>query len=406
MDGDWKDGLTGGVRPGRASGLNPGNRFEPLRLHVLGEHRDETLAEPGGQIATQVYRDRSKSVINRVQSPDIPFRWTLNPYRGCEHGCIYCYARPGHEYLGFSCGLDFEMRLLAKPDAALLLERELSAASWSGEPIVLSGVTDCYQPVERRLEITRDCLRVLGRFKQPYTIVTKNRLVLRDLDLIAPMARQGLARVAISLTTLDQELARTMEPRASSPGDRLAAMAELAGAGVPVTVMVAPIIPGLTDREIPQLLQAASEHSATSAGWVMLRLPHQVKELFIDWLERSRPEAAGRILAGIRQVRNGRLNESAFGRRMRGHGSRAEGIGHLFTIFARRYGLSVSQVMMGARSWAGPGKSKPSPVWDAPLFEAIQTTNLAKVGETGSAEPISDDVAKRTGKEGTMETMD
>lgn len=326
---------------GRGSGLNPGNRFEDVRLHVLGEHLDASRAESpqGVQARTQVLADDSRTIINPVDSPDLGMKWTVNPYRGCEHGCVYCYARPGHEYLGMSCGLDFETRILAKRDAPELLRTALRSHRWQGEPIMMSGVTDPYQPVERELEITRGCLKVMAAHRQPVAVITKNRLILRDLDLLGELASHGAAGAAVSLTTLDNALAARMEPRASSPAARLEAIRGLASAGVPVTVMTAPIIPGINDHEIPALLEAAAEAGATGAGWVMLRLPHQIKALFAEWLERHFPDRAAKVESLIRQMRGGELYKAEFFERQRGVGPRAEQIAATHKVFAARYGL-------------------------------------------------------------------
>ncbi len=269
---------------GRGAGLNPGNRFEDVRLHVLGEHLDEiaTQDDDGVQVKTRVVRDASRTVINPVDSPDLAFDWTINPYRGCEHGCIYCYARPGHEYLSLSCGLDFETVILAKHDAPTLLRRELMKESWKGETIMMSGVTDPYQPVERALRITRGCLEVCAEFRQPVSLITKNRLILRDLDILLKLHEHGAVRCAVSLTTLDASLASKMEPRASSPGARLETIRVLASHGIPVTVMTAPIIPRINDHELPALLAAAAQAGASGAGYILLRLPHQIKALFLE----------------------------------------------------------------------------------------------------------------------------
>lgn len=475
------DALPAAAR-GRAAGVNPAIRFEPLHLEVLDETREDAAREhPNGvQVITEVISDRTRSVINRVDSPDLPFNWTINPYRGCEHGCPYCaggetpvlmadgttrqladlrigdeiygtrrrgscrrltptrvlahwatrkqayrvmlddgtavvasadhrfltqrgwkhvcdqgparrpalssrdefvgvehqptlshiealpgrrelfdittgtgdfiangvvshncYARPTHETLGFSCGLDFETKIVAKTGAARLLRRELAAPSWRGEPITMSGVTDCYQPLERRLRITRECLEVMAECRQPVSIVTKNRLITRDLDLLGELARHRAVMVAVSLTTLDRGLAARMEPRASTPPDRLRTIRELAAAGVPVMAMLAPIIPGLTDREVPALLEAAAQAGAASAAWVMLRLPHGVKEVFSDWLERHHPRRAGHVLSLMRQVSGGgeAIYDPRFGKRQRGTGPIAEQIRQTFEIFRRRHGL-------------------------------------------------------------------
>jgi DNA repair photolyase len=353
---DYADALSHGPARGRAAGLNPANRFESVRLHVLGEHLDEARAEheDGVQVRTEPVGDRSRSIINRVDSPDLPFHWTINPYRGCEHGCIYCYARPTHETLGYSCGLDFETRILVKHDAPALLKRELAHPTWVGEPIMMCGVTDCYQPLEARLEVTRGCLEVMAACGQPVCIVTKNRLVTRDIDLLGTLAKVGAAKVALSVTTLDAKLSAIMEPRASKPADRLRAIRELADAGVPAMAMIAPVIPGLTDHEIPRLLEAARDAGAVSARWMMLRLPHRVKDLFLEWLQRHKPLRAAKVEAFIRGVRAGSLSDSTWGRRMRGTGALTEHIGGLFDLYAHKYGLDRATPPLSTTSFQPP----------------------------------------------------
>lgn len=338
---EHKDGLIQGQVRGRGAGLNPGNRFEPVRLHVLGEHLDEIAIEnpDGTRAVTHVYSDASKTVVNPVDSPDLGFHWTLNPYRGCEHGCIYCYARPTHEYLGFSCGLDFETRIVAKRDAAEVLRKTLDTPKWCGEPIMLSGVTDPYQPIESKLGITRECLKVLLDQRQPIWIITKNRLILRDSDLLAALHEHGLVHIAVSITTLDNSLAATMEPRASSPGARLDAVSKINAMGIPVTVMMAPMIPGLNDVEIPALLKAAADAGATSAGYILLRLPYQIKALFLEWLQRHFPDRAAHVEGLIRESRDGELNDSRAFVRFKGEGARALQIKQTFDLFKRRNGL-------------------------------------------------------------------
>ncbi|MFA7238139.1 MAG: PA0069 family radical SAM protein [Phycisphaeraceae bacterium] len=350
---------------GRGAQLNPANRFESLHLNVL--QADDPLPDaPGGRgqfiapadlpgtelrgavlrgavlpgVRTEVFADRTRSIINHVQSPDIGFNWTLNPYRGCEHGCIYCYARPTHENLGLSSGLDFETRIIAKPDAPELLRKELGKPKWTGETIVMSGVTDCYQPVEAELQITRRCLQVMAHARQPVAIITKNRLILRDLDYLQELARHKAVHVAISVTTLDNELAAKMEPRASSPRDRLWAIRRLASAGIPVSAMVAPIIPGLNDREVPNILKAVADAGAQSAGYVLLRLPYQNKTLFEDWLTRHFPLRKPQVESLLRQCHGGELYDSDFGTRHTGTGPYARQLTATFELFARRYRLS------------------------------------------------------------------
>ena len=330
MTPEHKDALPSGPVRGRGAGLNPGNRFEDIRLHVLGDHLDDIAAEnpDGTQVLTRVYDDKSRSIITKVDSPDLPMmKWTLNPYRGCEHGCIYCYARPYHEYLGFSSGLDFETKIVAKRDAPALLRKFLASPRWQGESIAFSGVTDPYQPIESKLLITRRCLEVFVEFGQPVSVITKNRLILRDLDLLSKLNACGLVSCAISLTTLDNALASRLEPRASAPQARLEAIRALSAAGIPVTVMMAPIIPALNDREIPAVLKAASEAGARSAGYVLLKLPHQIKALFLDWLARHYPDRAAHVESLLRSARDGALNNSEFFTRQRGTGAHAEQIG-------------------------------------------------------------------------------
>ncbi len=277
---------------GRGTGENPPNRFERSWHEIDPEEGEpDEVSAP----VTQFLRDSSRTIIATNDSPDIPFEASVNPYRGCEHGCVYCYARPTHEYLGFSAGLDFETKILVKEDAPELLRRELSAARWRPKPIAMSGVTDPYQPVERKLRVTRRCLEVLAEFRNPVSVVTKNRLVTRDLDLLSELASHEAAAVFVSVTTLDQALVRRLEPRTSTPDARLAAIEELAGAGVPTGVLVAPVIPGLTDQEIPAILAAAAKAGAKYAGYVPLRLPLGVGPLFESWLESHFPGKRDRV---------------------------------------------------------------------------------------------------------------
>lgn len=351
-----RDGLSQGVVRGRGAGLNPGNRFETVRLHVLGEHLDEQAAEhPSGvQVRTKVLKDSSQSFINPVDSPDLSMKWSINPYRGCEHGCIYCYARPGHEYLGMSSGIDFETVIMAKHDAPTLLRRELAKPKWKGEAITMSGVTDCYQPVERELLITRKCLEVMAECRQAIGIITKNKLVLRDLDLLLKLHEHHAVGVAVSITSLDNELAARMEPRASSPRDRLQTVRELSAAGIPVTVMTAPILPGINDREIPALLEAAAEAGATSAGWVMLRLPYQIKDLFLEWLQRYFPDRASKVEGFIREMHGGALYDSRSFVRQRGTGAMAEQIAATFRVFAKKHGLDKGRGKLNEGAFVPP----------------------------------------------------
>ena len=335
-------GLGAAARGRGAGDLNPTNRYEKLSLHVIGEHLDQQLAEnpTGVQIKTQELHDDSRTIINHVvNSPDINFEWSINPYRGCEHGCIYCYARPTHELLGMSSGLDFETKIMVKHDAPEMLRRELANPKWKGDTIVFCGVTDCYQPLEAKTKLTRSLLEICVECRQPVGMITKNHLITRDIDLLSELAKYNAASAAISITTLDPKVAQKMEPRASSPADRLRAVKELSSAGLPVSVMVAPVIPGLTDTEMPAILEAAAANGATGAGWVLLRLPYQIKTLFLDWLQRCFPERAARIEHLIREMRDGDLYQSKFTERQRGTGKQAELIGKMFAMYKKRFGL-------------------------------------------------------------------
>lgn len=323
-----------GALRGRGASHDPANRFDPIAY----EPDPEEAAREGPP--TRYLRDASRSALVRNQSPDVPFEVSLNPYRGCEHGCAYCYARPGHEYLGFSAGLDFETRILVKEDAPELLRAELTSRSWRPQVIALSGVTDPYQPIERRLQITRRCLEVLAELRNPVGLITKSGLVTRDADLLGELAAHRAASVTLSVTTLDADLARALEPRAAQPRARLAAISSLARAGIPVGVNVAPVIPGLNDHEIPAILEAAAAAGARRAAYVMLRLPFAVRELFERWLEQHYPERKSRVLARIRDVRGGRLNDPRFGSRMRGAGLLADQLRDVFRLSCRRSGLT------------------------------------------------------------------
>jgi DNA repair photolyase len=325
---------------GRGTAENPPNRFETLAyveeadwLDELGEDPD---AEAPSRPRTLYLRDPSRSALSHNKSPDLGFDVSLNPYRGCEHGCVYCYARPTHEYLGFSAGLDFETRILVKDQIAKLLRKELAARKWRPRLISLSGVTDPYQPVERRVRLTRQCLRVLADFRNPVGIVTKNARVTRDIDILQELASWQAARVLISITTLDSRLHRLMEPRTPSPQQRLKAVQSLADAGVPVGVIVAPIIPGLNDHEIPRILEAAGDSGAQGAAHVVLRLPYGVKDLFEAWLKRHFPDRATKVLNRVRSMRGGQLNDSRFSTRMKGEGFFADEVHSLFEIARRR----------------------------------------------------------------------
>jgi DNA repair photolyase len=339
---------------GRGATANPANRFERLQLVV--DRDDAPAAE--GLAPTEYFRDASRSVISRNDSPDIPFETSLNPYRGCEHGCIYCYARPTHEYLGLSAGLDFETRLFVKEDAPDLLRAELSQRRWTAQELVLSGVTDPYQPVERALGITRRCLQVLAEVCNPVRVVTKSGLVTRDADVLAELARHGAASVALSVTTLDEGLRRAMEPRAASAEVRLHALARLNEAGVPAGVMVAPIIPGLNDHEIPRILARAAEAGARFASYTLVRLPHAVAPLFEGWLDRNFPDGKEKVLGRIRDIRDGKLNDPRFYARMRGAGPLADLVSGVFRVARERAGIPASCPPLSAAAFRRPGAQR------------------------------------------------
>lgn len=361
------DGPDPNNRPaGRGAASNPANRFEAIHLDHDPEYRDDAEGPSacGGTDAfpdattrapTHYRKDPSRTVVARNESPDVGFDRSVNPYRGCEHGCIYCFARPTHEYLGLSAGLDFETQILVKQRAPALLRDALMAPSWIPQVVALSGVTDPYQPVERRLEITRRCLEVLLEFRNPVQIITKSRLVARDCDVLGALAREGCAAVAVSVTTLDPELQRAMEPRAPRPGLRLEAIERLAEAGVPVGVMIGPVLPGLTEHEIPGILAAASRAGASFAGYTLLRLPHAVKELFIEWLERHVPDRRDKVLHRIQALRAGQLNDPHFHTRQRGEGVFAVQIEALFALARRRAGLDAQRAPLRTDRFRRPG---------------------------------------------------
>jgi DNA repair photolyase len=338
------------VLKGRGAGFNPTNRFETIAVE-----RDPEAPGPD-RLDTQLLRDTSRSLITRNDSPDVGFEVSINPYRGCEHGCVYCYARPFHEYLGFSAGLDFESRILVKEDAPELLRKELSAPKWQPQTLVMSGVTDPYQPAERKLEVTRRCLEVLAEFRNPVGIITKNELVTRDIDHLSALAEHGAVAVNLSITTLDGDLARRMEPRASHPRERLKAVERLAAAGIPVGVMVAPVVPAITDHEMPKILEAAAQAGATSAGYVVLRLPGAVAGLFEEWLERHFPDRKEKVLNRVRDLRGGKLYDPRFGSRMKGEGLFADQIRTTFETFKRRYGLDRPRPELSTAAFRRPGE--------------------------------------------------
>jgi DNA repair photolyase len=322
-------------RRGRGAPANPPNRFE-----ALSYTRDPEWTDPEDPaLETQFFKDTSRSIISYNDSPDVGFDASINPYRGCEHGCVYCYARPTHEYLGFSAGLDFESKIMVKEDAPELLRRELSSPRWKPQVLAISGVTDPYQPIERRLQLTRRCLEVLVEFRHPAVIITKNHLVTRDADLFRQLAAYEAVRVFLSITTLQADVGRAMEPRASHPSRRLAALKALTRAGVPTGVLVAPVVPGLTDHELPAIIAAATQAGAQAAGYVMLRLPYGVGRLFEGWLAQHFPDRKDKVLHRIRAIRQGKLNDARFGSRMRGEGVFAEQIETLFALACKKAGI-------------------------------------------------------------------
>ncbi len=338
---------------GRGSAFNPKNRFEAVEL----------VPEPGdiddvSSPVTQFFTDSSKSIIAYNDSPDVGFDASVNPYRGCEHGCIYCYARPTHEYLGFSAGLDFETKIMVKEKAPELLREELSNPKWEPRVLAMSGVTDCYQPVEKKLGLTRRCLEVLLEFRNPVGIVTKNFLVTRDIDLLSELARYQCAAVFISLTTLDEKLSGLMEPRASRPARRLAAIEALSQAGIPVGFLLAPMIPGLTDAEAPAIVQAAVRAGAAFGGYVPLRLPYAVKSLFETWLEQHYPERKDKVLNRIRAIRGGKLNDPNFGSRMKGEGIFAEQMAELFRVACKKAGIHERRPNLTTEHFRRPSGSQ------------------------------------------------
>lgn len=351
------------ARRGRGAVSNPPNRFDAATVRPFDDGWDTLSADQAElpPLPTTLIRDASRSAISWNTSPDIGFDRALNPYRGCEHGCIYCYARPTHAYLGYSPGLDFETKLVFKPDVAALLEKELRKPGYVPRPLALGSNTDPYQPVERTLKLTRAVLEVLDRFNHPVTIVTKSAGVLRDLDLLGPMAQRGLARVCISVTTLDPSLARRMEPRAATPARRLAAIAGLASAGVPTGVMAAPMIPGLNDTELERILRAAAEAGARSAAYVLLRLPHELREMFRDWLAEHAPDRARHVLNLIRETRGGELSDPRFHHRMEGSGVYADLLARRFDRAARQHGLTDARTPLDCSRFAVPGGSTSAP---------------------------------------------
>jgi DNA repair photolyase len=340
---------------GRGTASNVTSRFDQ-------KHTEIDLADYGYveeddfvQARTEFIKDSTRTIVNHNNSPDIGFTYSVNPYRGCEHGCAYCYARPTHEYLGMSAGLDFETKIFYKENAAELLREKFMSKNWKAETISISGVTDCYQPVERKFKLTRSLLEVLRDFKNPVGLITKNELITRDVDILGEMAKDNLACAFLSVTTLDDDLARKLEPRTSSPQGRLRAIETLAKAGVKVGVMVAPCIPGLTDHEMPSILKAARDAGAQWAGYVPVRLPHSVKDIFSDWLETHRPERKEKVLNAIRDIRDGKLNDGNFETRMQGFGPRADNMNSVFDLFTKKLGFNQYEIGLSKDKFQRPG---------------------------------------------------
>lgn len=329
---------------GRGAQQSPSNRFETTTIETDGDWLDHLYQVEGPiqRIPTRFHFDQTRTALTENQSPDIPYNFGINPYRGCEHGCIYCYARPTHEYLGYSAGLDFETEIHVKKDLPSILAKELRSKKWEAQTVAMSGNTDCYQPAERTYQLSRESLKVFLARGNPVDIITKSALILRDLDLLTQLAAKNLVRVTISVTTLDPTLSSAMEPRAATPAHRLNVISKLCEAGIPVGVNIAPLIPGLTDHELSNILVAAKEAGAKWARYLMLRLPHGVADLFLDWVQREYPQKATKVKHAIEDIRDGNLTENRFNKRFRGEGLRADAIEKLFQLKARQLGLPDS----------------------------------------------------------------
>ncbi|MBB2969978.1 PA0069 family radical SAM protein [Mesorhizobium sp. RMAD-H1] len=341
-------------RRGRGAGINPSGRFEPTTRHVFDDGWNTIEELP--PFKTDVQVEKPRTIITRNDSPDISFDRSINPYRGCEHGCIYCFARPTHSYMGLSAGLDFESKLFAKPDAPRLLEKELAKPGYTVKTIAIGTNTDPYQPIEKKWRIMREILEVLEAANHPVGIVTKSAMVMRDQDILARMAEKGLAKVALSVTTLDAKLARTMEPRASTPTRRLQAIRSLADAGIPASVMMGPVIPGVNDHEIERILDSAYAMGAREAGYVLLRLPLEVAPIFKDWLLRHYPDRYRHVMSLVRSMRGGKDYDAEWGKRMRGEGPYAWQIGRRFEIAAKKLGMNVHRRKLRTDLFEPPAK--------------------------------------------------
>lgn len=336
--------------PGRGAAHNPKNRFLDTDLVYDIDEQTGQLSKP----KTRLLRDHTGNIISTNSSPDIPFNASVNPYRGCEHGCVYCYARPTHEFLGMSAGLDFESKIVVKYDAPKRLREALAAKTWKPQVLVMSGVTDPYQPIEKRLKITRACIEVLSESRNPLVIITKNYRVTRDIDLLKPLAEVNAVRVAVSITSLDKCITDSMEPRTSRPQKRLRAVRELTEAGIPVHVNIAPIIPGLTDDEIVPIMEASAEAGAKSVSTIVIRLPFGVKDLFVKWLEDHHPNRRNKVINKIKSLKNGRLNRPDFGERFRSEGAYADQINKMVEIHARRLGLNKEREPLNTSAFRRP----------------------------------------------------
>lgn len=340
--------------PGRSALQNANGRFEKVTHELDLSHYEWEDPEDVLTLKTKFYEDATKSIVTSNDSPDLGFTYTLNSYRGCEHGCAYCYARPTHEYLGYSAGLDFESKIFVKTKAPELLREKFMSKSWKPEPIFMSGITDCYQPIERKLQITRRCLEVFNEFNNPLFIVTKNSLVTRDIDILRTLSQKRLVSVTLSITTLDVELARKLEPRTSSPPAKLEAIRLLSEAGIPTGVNVAPTIPGLTDHEMPKILEAAASAGATRAGFVVLRLPYSVKDIFNEWIKTNYPEKADKVINYVKEIRGGKLYDSNYETRMSGVGEKAQSIANVFDVFTKKYKLNEKRTPLTTELFKRP----------------------------------------------------